>query len=431
MSEITANDKVAQSWSRPTFGKVEERFVRWLRVDEISGDIALQWMAGAILLGFLITYNVWWGPFAGFGRDSVANGSHVCWPFFVTCEKLIWLTATPHGYSQATLFMGLFGIMAGCAYLMYKRDWAGVHVCLLVLFLFKLYFTLISVRTRGNFDYYHTTFCFLYLFAQDKKFFLRLSVVFLYFLSTVSKIHPSWVLGGYFAPMKLGLPIFPRGTELIMQNLVVAMEMVGAWFLLSGNKLLQRAVFIFFVTFHIYSGILVGYRYPATVLPPLLILFGPWFAPIRKIPLSQGSLVGWSFLLLLFIFQMIPVAIEGDEKLTMEGNFYGLYMFEANHQCFGSFDRNGKVIKEFSSGNARIRCDIYDYWTRAKNVYCKNGEDKIGMVFNHSINGGPFREVVREQNICLLSYNAFSHNDWIKTEKTAPYVGRPLQNVMH
>ncbi|WP_316203130.1 MULTISPECIES: hypothetical protein [unclassified Bradyrhizobium] len=325
--------------------------------------------------------------------------------------------------------MLLFGIMTGGVYAMYRGRWTAVHLAILVLFVVKLYFQLINYSFKGNFDYYHNLFCIIYLFSSHKKFFCRLGLVSLYFLSTASKITSSWILGEYFTALKTGLPIFPRGTEPVMTNLVIGMEMVGSWFLFNRTRFVQRAVLGFFVIFHLYSGILVGYHYPTIVLPPLLILFGPWFdASGHHVPLDRTAIVGWSVVSSLLLLQFIPHLIEGDERLTLEGNFFGVYMFEANHQCYGTITRDNEVVERFSEANAWRRCDPYAVWMRAKQAYCSDKESKYRLAFNHSINGEPFREIVNEPDLCRLKYYPFSRNTWIKDEKAAPAVGRPVQN---
>jgi hypothetical protein len=396
-------------------------------VQEIATDITLKWLSGAILLGFLVTFSTWMNsPLTTV--NAVTDGTYLCWPFFQSCKNLIFLSGIPEGYSQAVVYMVLFGLMGGACYAIYLGRWAYVHVAILLLFLAKMYFVLINYELKANFDYYHNLFCFVYLFCPHKKFFSQLGLVIFYFLSTAGKIHPSWMLGQYFTALKEGLPIFPFGTEALMTNLVIAMEMVGCWFLFSKNTLVQRSVFAFFVVFHLYSGTLVGYRYPSTVMPPLLILFGPWFKAPERVPIDRTSVPGWLVISSLIFLQLIPHMIKGDEKLTMEGNFYGLYMFEANHQCYGSISRDGKPVWTFAEVDALSRCDPYNLWFRAKHWYCTGSSAKYKMVLNHSINGEPFREIVNEPDLCALEYRPFSRNSWIKDEKQAPAVARPVQN---
>ncbi|MEZ4195486.1 MAG: hypothetical protein R3B53_03820 [Candidatus Paceibacterota bacterium] len=118
----------------------------------------------------------------------------------------------------------------------------------------------------------------------------------------------------------------------------------------------------------------------------------------------------------------------------MEGNKYGLYMFDANHQCFSKatinlYEGSDIEIKD-KSINARHRCSVYQYWFPLKQMCLKDNNVKsITWEFNHSINGGPFYKIVETKNVCNLNFNAFTHNDWILTEDTAEIVGYPVKNI--
>ena len=208
------------------------------------------------------------------------------------------------------------------------------------------------------------------------------------------------------------------------------MEMFAAWWLFSKNRILQRSVFFFFVVFHLYSGTLVGYHYPTIVTPPLLIFFGPLFKPFDVVPIGRKALPGWFLILFLFSMQTVSHIIPGDEKLTLEGNFYGLYMFEANHQCsIRVFDEQKNVQFAHEATVARHRCDPYRYWFRNKMRLCtEDNTNRYRMVMTHSINGGPFMLIVDEPDICALEYKPFSHNEWIKTEDEAKPTARPREN---
>ena len=120
----------------------------------------------------------------------------------------------------------------------------------------------------------------------------------------------------------------------------------------------------------------------------------------------------------------------------MEGNYYGMYMFEANHQCIANstiFSKNGEIISTDlkESISARNRCEAYEEFFRLKNI-CKMFPEigRIELKFDHSINGGPFYRIIDEKNVCELDYKAFSHNKWIKTpEEGAKMTGYPVKNV--
>ncbi|NBX86034.1 MAG: hypothetical protein EBQ80_02145 [Proteobacteria bacterium] len=401
-------------------------YAKFFAIHEIKADPILQLMHGAILLGFLATFNGW--QFNPATAVESLNRGHTCWPFFQSCGDWFFLTMGPFGSTQPVFFMALFGLIMLAGFFALTQRWAAAHATVLVLFIAKIYLMSINYSYKGNYDYYHTLFTLLYLFAAHKKFFLQLSLVLCYFLSTAAKIGPTWILGSYFTATTHGLPLVPWGLEPLATNLVIVMEMLAAWLLFSRNWWLQRSVYAFFIWFHLYSGTLVGFHYPTIVLPPLMILFYQLRTTPLQAPLSRGSLLGWAVIALMCLGQSIPKRISGNELLTMEGNFYGLYMFEANHQCIAQTIINGQIVRNFYSTNPRNRCDAYDHFFRNKTRYC-NQPHPVALTLDHSINGGPFYRIIDEPNICTLTYQPFSHNSWIKDETTATPVGIPTKNV--
>src|SRR5262249_17050091 len=157
--------------------------------------------------------------------------------------------------------------------------------------------------------------------------------------------------------------------------------------------LYQRIALCYFMLFHIYSGILVGFRYPTVAFGMLVILFAlSTQETYRPVPLTRRALAGWYFVAVLFILQFIAIAIPGDQKLTLEGNYYGLFMFEANHQCVSDAmiyykDGTSKEVKS-QSYDSTWRCDPYGYWFGLHNR-CLRDEtiDHIAWTFDHSIDG--------------------------------------------
>ena len=383
--------------------------------EEFKENKILQWALGALPFMYFIAFNSWIGDSALTLR-AVERFSYRCPPYFQSCSDFYFLQELPWGYSQTILYMLLFGLLVWCAFLVSQKKWHKVQLFLVPVFLWHAISVLfLTDKLSGNYEYYLMSFGLILLFFPHKEFFLKLSLVIFYFLSTVAKIHPSWIEGGYFTSLKTGLPIFPDWSVPFWTNLIILMEMVGAWFLFAKNPLIQRAMLVFFIIFHLYSGILVQYRYPATVLPMLLILFGPWYRHTPP-PLDHRAIVGWVFILFLVLFQFSPRFISGDEKLTLEGNKYGLYMFEANHQCVSlatlrridGTTRNINGVKN----SARQRCNPYNEWFELKQ-YCERtkGVERIEWTFDHSINGGPFYRIVNTENACSLEYHAFTHNE--------------------
>lgn len=441
---------------------------RIFHIEEIENSTVLKWMFGALLFFFFLTFNSWIGSNLT-TVETAQRGAAVCWPYFQDCWKLYFLHALPYGYSQTTFYMGLYGLMLLIVYFMWKQKWVYAHLLMVVLFLWKVFVGFVlSYLIQGPYDYYHLILTAVLLFFPFKEYFLKLVFVLLYFLSATTKIDPTWVLGTYFTTLKTGLPIFPTFLTPLFTNFVIFMQIVGAWFLLSRTVVLQRLVLIFFVIFHLYSGIFVLYHYPSIALLPLLILFGPLYTYTQP-PTSRTSLPSWLFIGAVMLFQ-IPgflIPLPGDRRLTLEGNRYGMFMFEANHECVATirtyrndiplpeketiststlsscsgfycltetkqYAEAGLAVDErrFESVSAWNRCDPYPYWARYHAQCARNpGIVRIAFTFDHSINGGPFYRIVDTPNICSLSYAPFSHNDWIKIPPFAPVIGYPLQNV--
>jgi len=419
--------------------KLEQKFLFWygrlFSVKEIEESSVLQWFFGATLFTFFVAFSSWIKS-SRITVEAVAQNVHTCWPYFQSCGDWYFLSALPDGYSQTTLYMLFFGLMIFIVYLMWKRDWLFAHMLMAVLFVWEfLIIFVLSYSFNGNYDYYHIVLTFILLFLPLKLFFLKLIFVLLYFLAVTIKIHEGWILGTYFSALKTGLPLFPDSITPLITNIAIFMQVVGAWFLLGSNKLLQRVVLFYFVVFHLYSGILVGYRYPATVLPGLLILFGPMYT-VTKVHFSKKSTVGWTLVILLFVFQFLSLIIPGDEKITLEANEYGLYMFEANHQCVSRatvYTNDGKqTTLEEEYIRALNRCNPYKTWFTLQQLCREIPEqfDRIEWQFDHSINGGPFYRIVDTKDVCALEYTILGHNEWIQTPKEgALIIGYPVENI--
>ncbi|MBP9669432.1 MAG: hypothetical protein KBE09_04045 [Candidatus Pacebacteria bacterium] len=406
---------------------------RLCSIHEIEESLILQWVFGATLFSYFTALSRL-SSVDALSVEGFARGTPACWPHFQTCYEWLFLHGLPFGYSQTTLHMVLMGFLVAIVYFIFKREWLYAHVLLVVPFAWHVVASLfLSGSISGNYDYYLMLFAGILLFFPHKEFFLKLALVWFYFLSTVIKMDGGWILGTYFSSLKTGLPFAPDWAIPLYTNVVIGMEMVGAWFLLSPIAWRQRAALGFFVFFHLYSGILVEYRYPSTVLPTLLILFGPLYRH-TPVPLDRRAIPGWILIVLLLCMQAVAPLIPGDEKLTLEGNRYGLYMFEANHQCVSQAQithSDGRTeVLAWSNYSARNRCDPYTAWF-ALYMRCKNaaGAVRIPWTFDHSVNGGAFLRIVDVPDACALEYQAFKRNAWIKSFEDNPEViGYPLEN---
>ncbi len=461
MTNITS-EKNGTFWTR-----VEAKYKKLFSIAEIESAVILQWSFGAMLFFFFVTFSQWITS-SGTTVETAARGLAVCWPYFQDCSWLYFLRSLPYGYTQSAFYMILYGIMLLTVWRMWEKDWYRAHAALGLLWLWKMYVMFVlSYTIAGPYDYYHIMLSAVLLFIPYKEYFLKFTYVFLYFMSVTTKFDATWTLGTYFTAMRSGLPFLPEITTTVWTNLVIFMQIIGCWFLLSKNLVWQRLSLTYFVTFHLYSGILVFYTYPSITLPILLILFGPMYRH-TPMPFSKKTVAGWIFIVLIALFQLLGFLISPDRRITLEGNRFGMFMFEANHQCIATVTThasrslsnavdfetpagtscsgffcltqrktipNGQGViqtERYESGTAWNRCDPYIWYTQLAQKCARNATiSHIALQFDHSINGGPFFRIVDAPDICALTYKPFSHNEWILLPPDAPLIGYPVENSYH
>ncbi len=411
--------------------KIVRRYRKIFSIQEIEQQPILQWALGALLLGLFITFYGWINSSA-ISLSSAQNGTATCWPYFQRCESLFFLETLP-SYSQTTLYAFLFGIMLLAVYFMWQRQWVYAHMNILALFAWKFFVMFVmSASLAANFDYYDIIIGAILLFFPYKEMLAKIAFVVLYSLAGTLKIHEGWITASYFTTLVGGMPWVSNMLAPLATNIVIGAEIAGSWLLLARRASWQRAVLAFFIFFHLYSILLVGYRYPTTTLTMLLVLFGPMYH-YTKPRFDRRSIAGWLFILLLFVLQFLPKFVHGDQRWTLEANQYGLNMFEANHQCRSHVlyeTKDGKQITEdYESRRALDRCNPYRQWLRI-HKYCEYGDvRKARWTFDHSINGHPFYRIVDVIDACALTYKPLSHNPWILIPgENAPAIGRPLKN---
>ena len=397
-------------------------------ISEVAQSKVLQALAVTFLITFLITFSGWSSQ--GF---TSKYAKAICLPHLAeSCtfyKNIIPLIPLPYGYSQTIFFVFLFSFIALGMYALYIKKFQYLFIALVLLWSYKLY--IVYGFDSGNYDYYDLIFVALFLFTKNKLYWLRVFFLVLYFLASTIKIHEGWILGTYFTSLETGLPIFGNYFAPVITNLVIISQMIFSWFLFKPKDTLAfKLSFFYFLFFHLYSGILVEYRFMISSLPLLVILF--WLPKEVSYKKDEGFFPELLFVFILFL-QLIAIIIPGDQKMTLEGNKYGLYMFEANHQCIANYTINyinsSSTIVTKKSSDAHNRCDPYDYVYTYKYKCFQSGVKSIMLTFDHSINGGPFFRIIDSENICKLTYYPFKHNTWIKLpEGEAKIIGYPVKN---
>lgn len=413
---------------------ISNKYKKIFNIKEIENSKTLQWIF--IYLTSIFLFSFYYFRFtAQYTIQSIKDNTYTCWPYFQDCYKLYFLENLPQGYSMGIFYAVLLGIIFYIYYLILKKRYTLAHFLLIILLLWKMFVVFVlTIDLRGNYEYYHIIFSIVFLFLPFKKFFLQLSFVLFYFLSTTIKIGDGWILGTYFSSLQLGLPIINDNLIPLFTNIVIFIEMIGVWFLFSTNKIIQKITMISLITFHLFSSIFVGFRFPMTVFPMLLLLFGNIKSKVN-VPISKKSIIGWIFIILLFVLQSTSFLIQGNSQNTLEANKIGVYMFDANHQCYSSakmFYGNDMVNEiKMESNSARYRCNPYRTLHNLKYICEDKQLTKLEWEFVHSVNGKPFRKIVDVENLCDLEYKSFTHNKWIKLENESEIVGIPVKNIYY
>ena len=400
---------------------LRERYYRLFAIHEIEGSAILQLLFYVISLSFFVTFYGW----VERGLISITTfeiGTHICPPYFPSCGNLYFLEALPYGYSQSAFYVFLFLVLGYGVYSAYRRDWVSAHAALLLCLVWKIIWAFVlTYGVTGNFDYYDMAFAFLLLFAREKEYFAKVTFVFFYVLASSIKIGDGWIFANYFNGLFTSSPIFGPAYLPAFTNLLIVMQMVGCWLLLSKNKIVQRSALVYFLLFHIYSGIIVNYRYITVSVPTLFVLFSnPSEFHVKRI--NRTTLFGYLFLLFLLCSQLIAILTPGDHKKTLEGNYYGLYMFEANHQCISEtaiYRKDAEpVVTKRENHVANNRCDPYRYWFPLTTLCARDASvERIAWTFDHSINGGAYERIVDVEDACTLTYRAIGHNEWIQIDQ--------------
>lgn len=383
--------------------------------------------AGWGLLTFLISFNTYFSS----GYLSSYSGLP-CFPHFQNCKALLsnlHLQPLPLSYGESTFFTILLGLIVLAAYLLYSKKYTYVHLIIGILLSVKILILCFNYGL-GNYDYYDIVLLTVFFFYPSRQDLAKLVFVILYFLASTIKIHEGWIVGTYFSSLYYGLPSVPDAFTPIATNIVIIMQLAGCWFLLSKHKKIANYVLYFFIFFHLYSTVLVAYRYPITSLLSMLVIFVATRDTSTKpdYKINKRNAAFYFLMSIILVGQSVAYIIPGDQKLTLEGNNYGLYMFEANHQCVSTVTVKGVPTQEFSY-DARNRCDPYGYLYTLQYRYCKKEAFPISWTFDHSINGKPFLRIIDSNDLCALRYKPFTHNSWIKLEEEAPVVGMPYKNI--
>lgn len=350
--------------------------------------------------------------------EAIKNNTAVCPPYFTKCLNLYFFDTLPTSYSQ-NIFYAILGTFIFAAFVfLYKKDYFKFVIFSSIPLLYKIFLIyFLTYLIPGNYNSFGVFLGIILLFSAYKVFYLRILVCLFYLCSAVIKLHQGYLSGEVFSSLNLGAPLIPSYFLEYVGVLFFLMCALAPFFLLNGNKRVRVFFLLVLTVFHLYSIIMVGFRYPLLLLPIIWILF---YFEDQKVELKRLYLkdfVGMLTLGLMVLLQLLPLAIRGDERMTGEGYRYGYYMYDGNHQCSSHkkiYLESGEIRDMFfENTKALYSCDPYEEWFKIQRLCGSPLVSNVSWTYDHSLNGGQYRRIVDSFNACILDYSPFIHNEWI------------------
>jgi hypothetical protein len=359
----------------------------------------------------------------------------VCWSYLPNCRELFNFAGLSQSYAYPVWNAVLLALLVIAMAALVSRRWVAAHASLSVVILWKflLAFVLVNAHTT-NFELFHLIPSFVLLFARNKLASMRYAWALAYLFCARVKLDDGWILGTYFSSTKLGLPLIPESLIPLATNLVIAGEILFSVGLIWPNRKAQRTSFWAWTLFHLYSTTLVGFFYPVRCLAFLWTLFAfPRQEESAPAPSWLGLRTTLMVAVLCFV-NFLPSWISPNSSATFEGLDYGFFMINSNYQCLHqvrAVGKDGSTGTSWSAGstNPMTRCYPQDVLQRIQRdcEAAAKGSHTL-WTFAESRNGGPFYELIHEEDACKLEYQAFTRNPWIHLPAEAPIVGYPEKN---
>ena len=407
-------------------------YKRLFSIGEIEASRFLRSLYWVLLIGFVLSFYRWFES-DSISLGAIAQGRHLCPPYFLDCGRLYFFDSLPRSYGSSLFFAGLHAMLIGSALAAWSGRWWLAHALISVLALFKIFYIyVLTYLPVVEYEYFHLPVVLVFLLASRKAFFARRIFALTYLFSATMKFSEAWIGGTYFSTLELGLPLFAGSLIPFVTNGVALFEIFSPLFLFARRRRFRWTVIALWIAFHLYSMAFVGFLYPAYCLPLLLALFLD--EPREEAETLKRSNIGWALLASIAILHILPWFIVVEKTYTLQGRRLGAQMFDANHQVFTAWTLVFNDGREQGFGHANNastgRMSPYTAWFRARAECGRNIDLRaIRWTFDSSANGGPFYRLVETENACALSYRDFASNSWIRTPETgAPVVGYPRKN---
>jgi hypothetical protein len=446
---------------------------RWdaaLHCPEVDRDPRLKIICGCLLLYFQMTFSAWREQAAALSTLGNELFNYAPAPLL---ENFRWLVFMDHFQTQTWLYaQGMLALLGLFSLFLLPSSRLAVGL-LGWLFVNKVYFYVTDFRLFSNFHHFHLLYTLVFLISADKLRFFRGALVVSYFLSGLVKLTPSWLFGEYFNALPEKLPLLPKLDWLVTAASisVIALEFLGplCWF--TRLRWLRRLSFGAFLGFHLYSGVIVGFWYTTLMLPLVAAAFLGFKEPLHAgYQFARRHLATFGIFIIALCGGFYPLFIPGDVRLTGEGRYFGLFMFDANHAVrfqarirkgdqmwvvqvyrrwqhehapetldsgiraaryrdqllVETFEVNGPIRDDgeiifnpdyFTAARMRISGDPYLYYFYARELVRRHQPDRVSIRLDRRLDGHPeFVTLLNIPDFAALNptYRSFTRNEWIQ-----------------
>lgn len=327
--------------------------IKWLNLELIEHDRALQMFAACLALTLPLTLAFWGSGI--FGDSLSQNIRPFCWPGL----ELSCLHHPVRYFSPAAriVFWGILLFFAFSASIkFYYGQVRSGFLFLIIAFALKAFWQSVDYTTMGNYHYMPYAALIFLMLLKSKRLGLLFLIVSFYWFAGALKLDSEWLNG--FA---LGVqpPWLPKPLFDFSLHYVVFLELVISICLLAKTLWLRTSALVQFLLFHAFSWLYVGFFYPLTML--LLLSLFVWDLKYKASPvaLAKRDMV---LLALFCMLQLIPRLVGKDPALFTTLRLPALNMFDARSVCESGFylhfrNETRELIPDYQSMNVRLHCD--------------------------------------------------------------------------
>jgi len=214
------------------------------------------------------------------------------------------------------------------------------------LLLFTVWLLLYGINYLHLEVYYHVL-AILALFSltfTDKVWSVRVALSLIYFLAAISKLTPSWIEGEIFLSLPpYHLPFFPDHPLLlkVLSLALMMIEFITPIFFLGRSTQLRNFFFSFWIVFHLYTILLLNYKFPTIMLGHLVLSF-LFLETDKTYPYLLKNKLQLLIISILVIWSLTHFLIPGNKSITGEWRTAGLFMYDINSTCLLKIDINFK-----------------------------------------------------------------------------------------